>query len=514
MRLGTRIFSSINTKSLIFGAVIVFACAAFIFTGFGSLSIGSFGSMNPTTAATVGGLSIEMNEFVNFMSEQGYGNISGPEKKFIAAQTIKQLISQKILANEALNIGWQVSDNEIASAIRSVPSFQDTATHQFSLTLFRNYIANQQMGEVDFYNYLRTQLNIQKMQNLIFMPIVVSDAAAKLQYEMNNTQFNIQYAVLSIPEKILSLKIGDKAKNFALDKSNEKQLRDLFAAQKDQFNQKAQVKVRSILISYKGANRAQGEALNRTQQDALKLIQTTLSQIQKGEKFESLAVLTNDDTKAKQNKGELGFIDDSKIDDISSKSILLLNKENNLSEVVNTPFGYRIFQYLDSKPAVNKNFDEVKIQLAKQIIGIQIKSQEENNFQIKLSEALASQNITQINTLLASNEILWQYLSKPFTITEATIKELGNSSNLSENVFSLKKSGQIIPRIIDFSTKKAIVKLVSLSLPQEPSETDLITIKKQMTREQSQLFAQSTQKAFEKNYQTQGKININPIITQ
>src|SRR4051812_14091301 len=123
MRLGTRMFSTVNTKSIVFGIVIIFACSAFILTGFGSLHVGNLNSMDPSTAATVGSIPIEMNEFVNFINEQGLGNVAGPEKKYVAAQVIKQLINQKILANEALKIGWKVSDGEIASAIKAVPLF-------------------------------------------------------------------------------------------------------------------------------------------------------------------------------------------------------------------------------------------------------------------------------------------------------------------------------------------------------------------------------------------------------
>ena len=454
MRIGTRMFSSVNTKSLVFGLVIIFACLAFILTGFGSLHLGNLGSMNPTTAATVDAIPIEMSEFVNFMNEQGFGNIAGEEKKYVAAQVIKQLINQKILANEALKIGWQVSDNEIASAIKTVPLFQDLTTHQFSLALFKNYIANQQTSEVDFYNYLRTQLNIQKMQNLIFMPVVITDSVAKLQYEINNTQFNLQYSVVNIPENILQQKIEDKAKKFADEKTNLKQLQDLYATLKDQFNQKAKTRVRSILISYKTANRAQGAAGTRSKEEALKLIQQLFAKIQKGENFSRLASAINDDDAAKQKQGDLSFVDDSIIDPNSLKSIALLTQQNPLSPVVDTPFGYRIFQYEDNKPPVNKNFEDVKVELARRIVGTQIKTEEGNNFQIKLAEALISKNITQINTLLATNEISWQYLNKPFKITDKNISQLGSSDNLAEEIFNLKKVGISFLRSLGWALKK------------------------------------------------------------
>ena len=514
MRLGTRMFSSVNTKSLVFGIVIIFACVAFIFTGFGSLHVSNLNSMDPNTAATVGSVTIGINEFVNVMNEQGLSNVAGAEKKYMAAQVIKQLINQKILANEALKIGWQVSDNEIASAIKAVPIFQDPTSHQFSMTLFKNYIANQQTSEVDFYNYLRTQLDIQKMQNLIFMPVVIPNSVAQFQYDINNTQFNLQYAVITLPENSLRPKIEAEAKKFVDNKANLKQLQDLYASQKDQFNQKAKTHVRSILIAYKGANRAQGAALDRTKEDALKVAQNILSQVKQGSDFSKLAGELNDDNTAKQAKGDLGFVDDSTIDPTSLTAIALLTKQNPLTNVVDTPFGYRIFQYVENKPAVTKNFEDVKIELAKQIIGNQIKIDADNSFQTKLASALSSQNITQINTLLVDNGISWQYLGKPFKVTDTNIAELGNPNSLSEEIFSLKKSGDIIPKIINFGAKKVVIKLDSVTQPTPSTQTDLDGLKKQMMTDQSQLFAQSAQQYFTKEYDKNGKIKINPIITE
>ncbi|MES2615701.1 MAG: SurA N-terminal domain-containing protein [Bdellovibrionota bacterium] len=514
MRIGTRIFSSVSTKSLVFGVVIVFACIAFIFTGFGSLRFGNLGAMSPSTAATAGSVNVEMSELINYMNEQGLSRVPEAQKKYAVAQVLKQLISQKILANESLKIGWQASDGEIASAIKAVPQFQDTQTHAFSLPLFKNFLANQQSSEVDFYNYLRTQLEIQKMQNLVFMPVVIPDSVAKLQYNMNNTQFNLQYAVVNLPENILEQKVAEQAKKFVENKANLKQLQDAYATQKNKFNQKEKIRVRSILIGYKGANRAQGSALERTKENALKLTQNAYTQIKKGSSFATLAKENNDDLTAQENKGDIGFVDDSSIDSASLKAISVLNKQNPLSNIVDTPFGYRIFQYEETKPAVHKNFEEAKLEIAKQIVGNNMRTTEENNFQVQLTNAVVAQNITQLNALLTSNGVAWQYLSKPFKVTDTELAGLGNASKLAEEIFSVKKSGQIISKIIDFGTKKALIKLDSISEPASPNQADLETLKQQMTSSQVQLFVQNTTQYLNKNYEKEGKIKINPILNE
>ena len=514
MRLGTRIFSSVNAKSIIFGAVIIFACVAFIFTGFGSLHIANLGSVPPNTAATVGSVSIEMNELSNVMMEQGLTNLSGPEKKMAVAEILGQLIQQKILANESLKMGWEVTEEEVGFAIRSIPLFQDPTTHQFSFAFFKRYLANQQMSEIEFYNYLKTQLSLQQMESLIYFPVVIPPAAVKMQYEMAHTEFNLRYAIINLPENIIADKIKKASEIYAKDFGHAAELQDLYAKEKDRFNQKAQTRVRSILISYQGASRAQGESLKRTKNDALKIMQDIQNKLKKGAPFEKLAVEFNDDDKAKQKQGDLGFVDETNIDTVSLHSISLLNTKNILSDIIDTPFGYRLFQYVDNKPAIEKTYQDVVVDLAKEAIGNKVKEQEEVIFQNQLAQSLATQNITIINKLLADNGLSWKYLNKGYFITDKNIAELGDATELAENIFFVKKSGDFIPRIIDFKGKKAILKLDSINNPLPPTETDLNLVRKQMTADQSKVFAETYQKELKKIYDKKGYIKINPMLTQ
>ena len=59
-----------------------------------------------------------------------------------------------------------------------------------------------------------------------------------------------------------------------------------------------------------------------------------------------------------------------------------------------------------------------------------------------------------------------------------------------------------------------MIKLDSMVEPAAPTQADLDAIKKQMISDQSQLFAQSIQQSLDKSYEKDGKVKINPIITQ
>ncbi len=368
MRLNTKIFSSVSTKSFVFGFVILMACAAFVFTGFGSLNPGNLFGLDPNTAAQVGSEKIDMQQFSAVISSQLSAETPPEQRRALAQQVIQQMIQEKVLAEQAKKIGWLVSDSEMTVLIKSVQQFQNPQTKQFDIQLFKNYVASQSMSELSFYAFLKQQLEIQKMRNLIYLPSPLPSKLTEEQNKINNTEFNLQYAIVSIPDAILKAKISEQAKKYADDKTNEANLNELYQNSKNQFQQKAQVKAQSILISYKTAQRAQGDALKRTQNEAKSLIKQIENKLKSGSDFSSLASVTNDDLASKNNKGNIGFVDETNIDSTSAKAVLALTPQSPLSAIIETPFGYRIFKFIEGKPAVSKKFNDIKLQLAEQLL--------------------------------------------------------------------------------------------------------------------------------------------------
>jgi parvulin-like peptidyl-prolyl isomerase len=115
-----------------------------------------------------------------------------------------------------------------------------------------------------------------------------------------------------------------------------KSLQEVYEKSKDEFQRKAQIHIASILVAWKDAQRAQGDALNRTKEQAKELAAASLARIQKGEKFEAVASEVNDDPVAKSKRGDMGWIDDSKIDPTTFQAAQKLSKGAAISEVVET----------------------------------------------------------------------------------------------------------------------------------------------------------------------------------
>lgn len=504
-----------NYRSMIFGFIIFASILAFLFTGFGRISFFNFRGMDPGTALIVGKQIVSMSEFSNMLTSQGYSNsMPDNQKKYLASQILQDLIYQKLLLEESEKLGFGASQDDISGFIRSVKVFRDPNTQQFSFERLKQYLSSQQISEVDFFQNIRNELTVRNLMELMLLPPVYPTSIANTQYTLEHTEFYLKYALLEINPAHLNTKSIEKIDEFLADPKNEDELRNLYKTKESEYNKPTQYQVRSILISYQDAERAQGAALKRTKMDAQTLIDKILIKIQNGVDFKSLARETNDDLRALQNSGELGYVDNTSIDAVSYDAISKLSVDKPLSTVINTPYGFRIFQLENKKEGFLKTFEDVKRELAQDLLKQKLQTALQNDFETKVRASLThAENSEPIDSLLSKERIVWKSVELPFTIKSGFIPELGSSPILIENLFSLKKSGDLLPVIVDFNASKhAIFKLVSIRKPNTPSEADITAVQKTESDAYSKDFLQAYLQNLKESYETKGKIKINPVI--
>ena len=102
------------------------------------------------------------------------------------------------------------------------------------------------------------------------------------------------------------------------------------------------------------------ETKGRTEEEALKRIQEVRAQAVDGKAFDALALEYSDDPSAKQNKGDLGFFEASRMVKPFSDAAFAMNVPGEISEPVKTNFGYHIIQFHEKTPKKATPFEEVK----------------------------------------------------------------------------------------------------------------------------------------------------------
>ena len=134
----------------------------------------------------------------------------------------------------------------------------------------------------------------------------------------------------------------------------EAKARTLYRAKPDRFKGEEQVRARHILIA--GTN-------SESKAEAEKL----LKDLKGGADFAKLAEEKSADKGSAAKGGDVGFFAKGRMVPQFEQAAFGLKNKNDLSDVVESQFGYHIIQLLDRKPAGIRPFEEVKDELAKEV---------------------------------------------------------------------------------------------------------------------------------------------------
>lgn len=102
--------------------------------------------------------------------------------------TVQSLVSQKILREDAKNIGIGISDDKVREQIFSSDSFKDPATGQFSRDRFMQALYQAGYTENEFINGVRGDMMSQQVVDSLTSPATVPDIMARQIVAYRNEQ--------------------------------------------------------------------------------------------------------------------------------------------------------------------------------------------------------------------------------------------------------------------------------------------------------------------------------------
>lgn len=100
---------------------------------------------------------------------------------------------------------------------------------------------------------------------------------------------------------------------------------------------------------------------------ALALAQDTRAKLVAGADFATLARELSDDPSVRDNSGSLGYFQARKMDRAFSKAAFALKNIGDISEPVQTQFGYHLIRLDGKRPGRDRSFDEVSKQIMEQL---------------------------------------------------------------------------------------------------------------------------------------------------
>ncbi|WP_374355044.1 peptidylprolyl isomerase [Chitinimonas sp.] len=291
-------------------------------------------------------------------------------------QVVEQLVQRQILMNEAAQRHIYTSDAQLREQIMAINDFKKDG--KFDAELYKTILAAQQKSVEQFQNEMRDRRSLQllggpivetgissklatdklieamsaprEVASLVFAAdqylnkVSVSEAEIKQYYDGHHGEFNqpervkLDYVVLSREAMAAALPVDEAT------------LKDYFEKNKKELAQE-QRHARHILISADAKASAADRAAAKQKAEKL------LAELKKNPSaFAELAKANSQDPGSAAQGGDLGFFGPGQMVKPFNDAVFSLAKDQ-LSDVVETSYGYHIIQLLEAK---TKTLDDVK----------------------------------------------------------------------------------------------------------------------------------------------------------
>jgi peptidyl-prolyl cis-trans isomerase D len=346
---------------IILGAIVV----VFVFWG-----VGSFTNKQASRVAQVNGepISIEAyrtayNNLVEQYRQRFKDQLTDEmlEMLKVKQQVVNQLVSQRVLLQEAERQGLRVTDEELANSIAQIPAFQRNGA--FDSRLYHNLLSRLRMTPEGFEMNQRQQLLTQKISDLVVASAFVSPEEVRQRYDWENAGVNLDY-VLVEPGRYEDITADADELTAYYDKNKDsyktapqvqvryvlfspadfedqvtvepEEVEAYFNTNPDEFREEKTVSARHILL--KVAADADTETVEKRRQEAAAIA----AKAKAGEDFAELAK-TYSEGPSKDSGGNLGtFKRGTMVKPFADKAFSM--QPGDVSDPVKTQFGWHIIK--------------------------------------------------------------------------------------------------------------------------------------------------------------------------
>src|SRR4051812_19084984 len=359
-----------NAKSsliaLIFGAIIL----TFIFS-FGRGSSG-FRTRTPETwAARVNGELVTATDFSQAYTNRfrqmssmrgGKYTTDNARQDNLKAETLRGLVDQELIAQQADDLGIRVSDTEVADAIAKNPQFQQDG--QFNFEYYKRLVENGYgMSVARFEDAYRRDLLRGKVIQAGLAGANVSDDEARAAWAAQHEGAAIAWGRFN-PFMFRDKVAATDAEIEEYAKSHVEEIAKKYEEEKAvRWTQPAAMKVRAITVSV--APNATGEQ----EKAARERIDAAVAEVKGGKDFAEAAKARSDDQATKASGGDLGFVarGQSPYGKTLEDQALKL-KAGQLSDVFKDRSGFHVLKAEEERAARQQTLDEVRKQIATDLV--------------------------------------------------------------------------------------------------------------------------------------------------
>ncbi len=302
-------------------------------------------------------------------------------------RALESLITQRLMSQAAKDLGLDVTEEEVQKAIMNYPAFQ--VNGRFDMRRYQNLLSANHMNPEDFETGITSELLDKKLKQFLFAFLNITDQEVKEYYTFANEKVKIGFVEFNpekfeksvkiepqklkeyfeknkeqyrIPEKISVTYLEIDPKKFEGEvKVTEKEIESYYEYNADMYQQPKQVKARHILFKV-----GQDDA-EEVKAKVKKRAEKVLEKARKGEDFAALAKEYSEGP-SKSQGGDLGYFKAGQMEAPFEEAAFAL-KKGEISDLVETRFGYHIILVEDVKEAGMTPLEEVREDIAATLTG-------------------------------------------------------------------------------------------------------------------------------------------------
>ncbi len=370
----------------VLGAIIV----VFAFWG-----VGTFNARRLTTVATVDDTIITFESYRDAYSRlleqirQRFGD--NLDENLLKAmnlkqQAIEQLVNERLLTNEAQRLGLEVTDEELARAIRGVEVFQGKSG--FDYDRYRRVLSANRLTPENFEIEQRQAILLGKLRAIVSDTVKVADIEARQWFDFINTKIALDFVRFD-PDQFPQATVSEQEIQAYYDAHkddyrtspmrrvrylffdpasfagqavvSDEDVAEYYESNTAEFHQEESIEARHVLIGT--AETDSPEAVEAARSKALEVEKLA----REGKDFAELARTYSTDPSASSNGGFLGRFNRRRmVAPFSDKAFSM--KAGEISDPVKTRFGWHIIKVEKAYPATTKPLEQVSASIRAKLL--------------------------------------------------------------------------------------------------------------------------------------------------
>lgn len=449
-------------------AAILFGAIIFVFAMFGVNNSQHGGDLGGA-AAIVEGTPISIAAFRERLNQletqyKWMADMGGEEgrKRFnqqIRFEALRSLVEEEVLSQAARKQGVYVSDAELRDQIVRLPFLNENG--QFRRDRYDQFLQYRNMRAEDFENEIRKTSVRAKLMGAVqgaFWP-------TKSEAEQFLKDREYQYKVRVLDASQLSGgedKVSQAEVNaFLSSPENEKKVEAYYNSHALEFAEPEKVRARHILVKVDD---------KRSAAEAKKIIEDARKRVAK-EDFAKVAMEVSEDPASKVKGGDLDYFTRGTMVEVFDKAAFS-QKVGEVSEPIQSEFGYHIIKVEDKKPAKKLDLAEAKPVIARKMLA-----------EKSVEQALSHKNLNVIEQMAKSKGLKWEDVG-PFDLAQG-VPRLGRAESLMAYLSGNVGTG-LVPFVVVDGARRYVVDVRSREKNKNFEKADLNIISQQVAAEKLQ----------------------------